>query len=94
MGVSVLAASVDPLEKATEVAAGLSFPFGYGLTRGVADTLGAWWNEQRNSMEPAEFVVDASGKIMASSYSFGPLGRFDAADVVRLFSAREGAAKK
>ena len=30
-----------------------------------------------------EFVIDAGGKILASSYSDGPLGRIDAADVVR-----------
>jgi len=40
-GVKVVAASVDPLDKAEAVAAGLSFPVGYGVTRAQAEQLGA-----------------------------------------------------
>ena len=94
LGVSLFAASADHLDKASAVAAELAFPVGYGVTRGTAGALGAWWNEQRNSMEPAEFVVDRQGTVMASSYSSGPLGRFDAAEIVRYVTSREAQAKK
>lgn len=84
LGVKVTAASVDPIDKAKEVAADLSFPIGYGVTREIADTLGSWWEDRRSFIQPSEFIVGADGKIVASSYSAGPLGRFDAEDVVKL----------
>jgi peroxiredoxin len=93
VGAQVVAASVDPLEKAREVAAEVSFPVGYGVTREVADRLGAWWEDRRAIVQPAEFVL-ADGKVIASSYSDGPLGRIDAADVVKLINFREAQLKK
>jgi len=94
LGASVFAASVDPEEKAREVAAEVNFPIGYGVTRNTADTLGAWWEERRSIIQPSEFIIDASGKVLASSYSDGPLGRIDAADVVRFINFRENQSKK
>ena len=84
LGVKVLAASVDPLDKAKETAADLSYPVGYGVTREIADRIGAWWEERRSIIQPSEFVVDAQGKVRASTFSSGPIGRIDAADVIRL----------
>ena len=93
-GVQVIAASVDPLDKAKEVAAALSFPVGYGVTRAQADQLGAWWDERRGIIQPAEFIVAASGKIVAATYSSGPLGRIEPMDVVRLIDFLEAQARK
>jgi len=87
-------ASVDPLDKAKEIAAGVSWPVGYGVTREVADELGAWWEERRGFAQPAEFIVGRDGKVIASSYSSGPLGRIDAADVVKLINFYEAQARK
>ena len=84
LGVKVVAASVDPLDKAREVAAGLSFPVGYGVTRAQADQLGSWWEERRSIIQPSEFIVAADGKVRAATYSSGPIGRVDAADVVKI----------
>ena len=81
---SIVCASVDPLEKAQQIAATVSFPVGFGLTRATADRLGAWWEDRRQFMQPAEFILGPDDKILASSYSDGPLGRMDAADVVKL----------
>jgi len=89
----VAAASVDPLDKSKEVAAGLSYPIGHGVTRVQADQLGAWWNDQRQCIQPAEFMV-RDGKVLASSYSAGPIGRFEAAEVLRLIGFYEAQAKK
>jgi peroxiredoxin len=94
VGADVVAASVDPLDKAQEVAAEVSYPIGYGLTRETADKLGAWWEERRSIIQPAEFIVGRDGKVVASSYSSGPLGRIDPADVVKLISFYEAQAQK
>jgi len=94
LGVSVIAASVDALDKATEVAAELSYPVAHGVTRDVADRLGCWWEERRSIFQPANFVIDAEGKILASTYSDGPIGRMEAIDVVRYITFREAQAQK
>jgi peroxiredoxin len=96
LGVKVLAASADPLEKAREVAAELSFPVAYGVTREQADSIGAWWEERRSIVQPSEFLLAADGKVRAATYSSGPIGRIDAADVVKLvnFYDKQAAQKK
>lgn len=89
LGVSIFAASVDSIDKASEVSAEVRFPVGYGVTREIADKLDSWWEERRSIIQPSEFIIDANGKILASSYSDGPLGRIDAADVVKFIKFRE-----
>lgn len=93
-GVKVVAASVDPIEKAREVAAGFSHPLGYGVTREMADKLGSWWEDRRQIVQPSEFIIGADGKIMLSSYSSGPLGRIDPMEVVRLVNFYEAQQQK
>ena len=61
LGVKVVAASVDPLDKAQIVAAEVSFPVGYGVTREMGNQLGAWWEERRQIVQPSEFVLDTAG---------------------------------
>ena len=94
VGASVFAASVDPIDKAGEVAAEVSFPVGYGVTREIADKLGSWWEERRSIIQPSEFIIDAGGKVLASSYSDGPIGRIDAADVIKWINFREAQLRK
>ena len=94
LGASVVAASTDALDKATEVAAGLPFPVAYGVTREQADTIGAWWEERRGIVQPSEFVLDAQGKVRSSTYSSGPIGRVEAADVVKLINFYDRQAKQ
>lgn len=89
LGVRVVAASVDSLEKAREVAEEVSFPIGYAVSRQMADAVGAWWEERRSIVQPSEFVIDADGRVVASSYSDGPIGRMDAADVVAMIRHRD-----
>ena len=86
----VVASSVDPLDKAQEVADVVNFPIGYGLTKDTADLLGSWWEDRRQIIQPSEFIIDAeSNKIIAASYSDGPLGRIDSADVVKMVNFYE-----
>lgn len=94
LGARIFAASVDPIEKAREVAAEVSFPVGYGVTREIADKLGAWWEDRRSIIQPAEFLLGADGKVVASSYSDGPIGRIDAADVIKVINFREAQLRK
>jgi len=94
LGVKVVAASVDPIDKAREVAAEVSFPVGYGVTRDIADKLGSWWEDRRSIIQPSEFVLGSDGKVLASSYSDGPIGRIDAADVIKMINFREAQARK
>ena len=69
---------------AKEVAAELSFPVAYGVTHAQAEQLGAWWEERRGIIQPSEFLLTADGKVRSATYSSGPIGRVDAADVVKL----------
>jgi peroxiredoxin len=92
--VKVVAASTDTLDKAREVAAPLPFPVAYGVTREQADQLGAWWEARRSIIQPAEFVLDASGKVVSSTYSSGPIGRVDAADVIKHINFRDKQAQQ
>ena len=96
LGVKVVAASVDPVDKAKPVADEVSFPIGFGVTRAMADQLGSWWEERRSIIQPSEFLVAADGKVRAATYSSGPIGRIHPADVVRLvnFYDKQAAEKK
>ncbi len=96
LGVQIVAASVDPVDKAKEVAATVSFPVAYGVTRAMADQLGSWWEERRSIIQPSEFLVAADGKVRAATYSSGPIGRVNPADVVRLvnFYDKQAAERK
>jgi peroxiredoxin len=94
LGARIVAASVDPLDKAKEVANEIGFPLGYGVTREQAEAIGAWWDERRNFVQPSEFILGRDGKVMASSYSSGPLGRIEAPDVIKLINYYEAQAKK
>ena len=67
---------------------------GYGVTREIADKLGSWWEERRSIVQPSEFIIDASGKVLTASYSDGPLGRIDAADVIKFINFREAQSRK
>ena len=85
----MVSASVDPIDKAEEVAAEVSFSVGYGATRTDADTLGSFWEERRSIIQPSEFILDPTGKVMFSSYSDGPLARLEPADLLRWINFQE-----
>ena len=84
LGVSIVAGCVDSEEKTTEVAAELGFPVAWGMTREMGDQVGAWWEEQREFIQPSEFFITGSGKVLASIYSSSPIGRMDPEDAVTL----------
>ena len=89
IGVQIVDASVDPIDKAQEVSDSLNFHVGFGITKEIADTIGSWWEERRQIIQPSEFIIGEGNKVIASSYSDGPLGRMDAADIIKLITFLE-----
>lgn len=72
-----MAASVDSIEKAQEVGEPLPFPVAHGVTRQQGDSIGAWWDERRDFIQPSEFILNHKGRVMHSTYSSSPVGRTD-----------------
>ncbi len=89
LGISVVAASIDPEDKAKEVTNEVNFPVGFEVTRDIADALGSWWEDRRQIIQPSEFILGEDNKVVASSYADGPLGRIQAEDVVKLVNFYE-----
>lgn len=63
---------------------GIEYPVGIGLSRGDADSVGAWWKDEKGHLQPAEFILKKSGEVMFSSYSDGPVGRMDPDNTLEL----------
>ncbi len=84
LGVSIVAGCVDSEEKTAEVASELGFPVAWGMTRELGEQFGAWWDEGREFIQPSEFFMTGSGKVLASTYSSSPIGRMDPEDAVTL----------
>ena len=83
--IELLALSVDPLDKAkaTVEKLRLTFPVVYGLeVPRDAEKIGAFWDERRKIIQPANFVLNSEKKVVDASYSIGPIGRIVAADAL------------
>ena len=92
LGVTVVAVSADSEEQATEVQAkgNLSFPVAFGATKDDADTIGAWWSDDRGGyVQPAEFLLSRGGVVAGAMYASGPVGRMGADEVIRFIQFRE-----
>ena len=86
-GISVMALSTDPLEKARETVEEdkLPYPVAYGLrVPEDADRIGAWWEAKRRIIQPSEFLLGPDRKVLHATYSTGPIGRIPAEDSLSL----------
>ena len=83
-GVSIIAGTVDSEADTLKVAEPLGFPVAYGMTREDGELVRAWWEERRDHIQPSEFVLSKSGKVMMSTYSNSPIGRMDPAEALTL----------
>ena len=73
------------------------FPVAYGMTRTDGDAMGSWWEERRDHIQPSEFVITKTGKVMMSTYSNSPIGRMDpeeALTLIQFLNAQRARAKK
>jgi len=66
------------------VAQDLQIPIAYGVTRDQGDAMGAWWEARRDHIQPSEFVLSQSGRVMFSTYSNSPVGRMDPEETLTL----------
>ena len=89
LNIKVVAASSDPQDKAAETAAKTGLPIGYGVSGEQAELLGAYYQAQRQFIQPTEFVLSPRNKIAQLSYSDGPLARTEASDVIKLVNFLE-----
>ncbi|MBQ13747.1 MAG: hypothetical protein CMQ17_05040 [Gammaproteobacteria bacterium] len=85
-GVTIIAAAVDSEEQTAKVAADLGFPVAFGVTHEDGDAIGAWWEDRRDHIQPSEFVLSGSGKVMMSTYSNSPVGRMDPAETLSVIT--------
>ena len=86
-GISVVAASTDPLEKAKETVSehSLTLPVGYGLpVKETAAMLGAFYEERRGFLHATGFVIKPDKTIVVAQYSSGPIGRLVWQDILGL----------
>ena len=87
MGISVIAASVDPLEEArqTRERYSLTFRIGYGLdVREIAEKTGAFFEGEKGCLHSTDFVIDPEGKGANAVYSSGAIGRLVPEDCLGL----------
>ena len=91
LGADVVAASVDSEAETRALAEKLSltFPMAWGVTRQMAVAIGAWWDGDRNIVQPAEFIVGLNGRVISSTYSSGPIGRAEPGDILALLGIYE-----
>ena len=54
------------------------------MSREDGDKVGAWWDEERQFIQPSEFFIDGDGKIISSTYSSSPVGRMEPEDAMAL----------
>src|ERR1700693_2815065 len=87
MDVRVVALSVDDEATTQELIAknGLRFPGGYGAdASAIADTTGAFVNDDPLFLQSTGFVLDPGGRVIVSVYSSGAIGRLGPQDVIGL----------
>lgn len=89
LGAEIVAASVDDEDNARTIADTVSFPIGYGVTREMAERIGAWWEDRRGIIQPSEFILDGDGRVRTSTYSSGPVGRIAASAAARVIGFYE-----
>lgn len=85
--IKVIAASVDPIDKAKKTLEknNLTFPIGYGLDMNrISATIGAFYEEEKGYLHATGFIIKPGGHISCAVYSTGAIGRFVAKDCLNL----------
>ena len=87
LDIQVVAASVDPLDKAQKTVQelGLTFQVGYGLdAKAVSALTGAFYEDSPRHLHATGFLVSPSGKVFNAVYSSRSIGRLTAQDVATI----------
>jgi peroxiredoxin len=95
--ISILAGSVDPLDKTKELVEklGVTYPVAYGMdAEAVCGKTGAFYESERKFIQPACFLLRPDKTIEMVTYSSGPVGRFVAKDVLDVVKFYKSRAKK
>jgi hypothetical protein len=85
--ISLVGASVDSVEKATETrdTTEVSYPLGYGLPlEETAEKLGAFYEVRRQILHATGILMRPDRTVALACYSTGPIGRVVPDDVLRL----------
>lgn len=90
IGAQIIAISVDPEDKAQEVADTVSFPVAHSVSRQTTDSIDSWWNDNRGFVQPSEFILNADNEVVFASYS---AGRLDAEDAIKMIGYMESQKK-
>ena len=85
LNLAIYALSTDAREEAQATVGkhGVKFPVLYGMDGPrTAETLGSYYEERRNIIQPTGFIVSPEKKIMSVTTTSGAVGRLSAQDVI------------
>ena len=85
--VSIIAGSVDPIEKAKETVekSEITYPVAYGMVaKEVSGITGAYYDGDKKFLHAAGFLIRPDNTVDVACYSSGPVGRFVAEDLLGL----------
>ncbi len=86
--IGLVVGSVDPADKIRETMEKLGtfrIPFAVDLdAREISRRYGVYFEEEKEFLHAAGFLLLPGGKILAVAYSSGPVGRLAARDVINL----------
>jgi peroxiredoxin len=88
--IGLVAASVDPFDKAMEVVkeSGLSYPLAYELdAESVSTATGAYYQKEKGFLHATGFLLRPGNDIEIACYSSGALGRLHPRNIVTIVQA-------
>ncbi len=82
-----MAVSVDTEVEAQKTIAehALTYPVAYGASAQELGVLtGAFWEDKRRCLQATGFIIKADGTVAQALYSTGPIGRYTAAEALKI----------
>jgi len=93
LGVTVVAASVDPIEAVKEMVEllGLTYRVAYGVTDADVAEFDPWFGDDNHGhyIQPMELLVLRGGALFGAMYASGPIGRMSVEEVLNAVRGRE-----
>ena len=80
-----MSVDAEPEASKTIVEHALTFPVAYGADGPKLGALtGAFWEDKRQCLQATGFIIKADGSVAHALYSTGPIGRYTAAEVLKI----------